>query len=380
MPEPCHAHVVENGIPLIYTYTKAAPSVVPYFPAKYFHHRPPLMPPLPPVYKAHGKAFKADTCRPVAEAVEQGKIQYKALVRGHYPGSQLPRGALGGVRNVGFWSIDAPQPWGLAWHRNEGIELTFLESGQLDFAADDRRYHLRAGDLTFTRPWQRHCVGNPNVTPSRLHWLILDLGVRRPHQPWRWPSWLVLTPDDREELTTKLRQAVDAVWHAHGDVVTCFQRIGAAVAADRDGDNASRLAAYLNELFVLLLDLLRQGQVSFDQTLASAQQTVDLFWKDMRRNTEFLATDWAVREMAHQCGLGVTQFTRHCRQLTNMTPMEYLARCRIVAATELLKVEPDRSVTDVGLSLGFSSSQYFAKVFRKHTGCTPSEYRRRYGC
>ena len=333
------------------------------------------MPPPSPIYKEHGKAYKADTCLPVARAFEQGQIEYKALVRGHYPGSQLPRGVLAGVRNLGFWSIDSPQTWGLQWHRNEGIELTFLENGQLEFAADERSYQLQSGDLTLTRPWQRHRVGNPNVTPSRLHWLILDLGVRRPHQQWRWPSWLVLTPGDREELTTKLRQAVDSVWHTKGDILTCFQRIGAAVAADRNGDNASRIAAYLNELFVLLLDLLRQGQVSFDEGLASAQQTVDLFWKDMQHNPELLATDWVVREMAEQCGLGTTQFTRHCRQLTNMTPMEYLARCRIVAATELLRTEPDRSVTDVGLSLGFSSSQYFAKVFRKHTGCSPSEFR-----
>lgn len=334
------------------------------------------MSPLPPIYQEYGTAYRADTCRPVAQAVADGLIEYHALVRGHYPGKRLPDGILPGLRNLGWWNIQSPQTWGLSLHRNEGVEVTFVESGRLSFAADERGYELQAGDLTFTRPWQRHRLGNPNVTPSRLHWLILDVGIRRPHQDWHWPSWLVLTPDDREELTGMMRHVADAVWHAKSDVAACFQRIGSAVACDREGSSASRLAAYLNELFVILLDLLRQGSVSFDQSLASSRQTVDLFWKDMQQNTQLLAFEWTVREMAEQCGMGTTQFTHHCRQLGNLTPMEYLGRCRIDAAVAMLRAEPQRSLTDVGLSCGFSSSQYFAKVFRKYTGCSPSEYRR----
>mgnify|MGYP006306133231 FL=1 len=174
-----------------------------------------------------------------------------------------------------------------------------------------------------------------------------------------------------------LRQVIDPVWHAQPSVAACFHRIKAAVAADENGSSASRLAAYLNELFILLLDLLRQGQVSFDESMASVQETVDLFWTDVQQNERSLSKDWTVTEMAKQCGMGVTQFTEHSRRLANMTPMEYLARCRVNAASEMLKTDPERHVTDIALSVGFASSQYFAKVFRKHTGLAPSEYRRR---
>ena len=56
--------------------------------------------------------------------------------------------------------------WGLDWHRNEGIEFTWLEQGTLPFATDDVETVLRPGDLTITRPWQRHRVGAPHVTPG----------------------------------------------------------------------------------------------------------------------------------------------------------------------------------------------------------------------
>ena len=80
-----------------------------------------------------------------------------------------------GIRTVGRWDARHDQRWGLDWHRNEGIELTLLSRGRLAFATDAGEQVLRPGDLTVTRPWQRHRVGAPFVTPGRLHWLILAL-------------------------------------------------------------------------------------------------------------------------------------------------------------------------------------------------------------
>ena len=108
------------------------------------------------------------------------------------PAANWP-GTLSGLKTVGFWDADHDQAWGLDWHRNEGLELTFLETGTLAFSVDATRCQLHPNDLTITRPWQPHRVGNPAVSAGRLHWLILDLGVRRPHQTWQWPKWLILT-------------------------------------------------------------------------------------------------------------------------------------------------------------------------------------------
>ena len=330
---------------------------------------------LRPLYQDHGKIFQADTCAPLANAVRQGQVRVEALVRGHYPGRKLPPPALPGVKTVGFWDARHTQEWGLGWHRNEGIELTFLERGSVAFAVDDHRTRLRADDLTVTRPWQRHRVGDPHVEAGRLHWLILDLGVRRPHQPWRWPAWLVLTKTDREELTDYLRHNERPVWAATPEIRHCFQRIGGAVEKDRAGEQASRLAALINELFVLALEMFRRRRVTLDTSLASTERTVELFWADLQRSTAHLAAPWTVETMARQCGLGVTRFIHHSKQLTNATPITHLTQCRLDAAARLLRDEPDRSILDVALACGFSSSQYFATLFRQQFRCAPREYR-----
>ena len=328
-----------------------------------------------PIYQDHGKTYEADTCAPLADAVRRGRLRLEALVRGHYPGRKLPPPALPGVKTVGFWDARHAQEWGLDWHRNEGIELTFLERGSVAFSVDHHHSRLRADDLTVTRPWQRHRVGDPQVGAGRLHWLILDVGVRRPHQPWRWPAWLVLTKNDRQELTGYLRHNERPVWPSTPEIRHCFQRIAVAVENDRHGDQASRLAALLNELFVLVLEMFRHRQVTLDASLASTERTVELFWADMRRSPDHLAAPWTVGAMARQCGLGVTRFIHHSKQLTNATPITRLTQCRLDTAARLLREMPPRPIIAIALECGFSSSQYFATVFRRQFGCAPTEYR-----
>jgi AraC-like DNA-binding protein len=124
-------------------------------------------------------------------------------------------------------------------------------------------------------------------------------------------------------------------------------------------------------LFLLVLDMFRQQEIRLDESLSSTRRTVDLFWADVRQSLDHLALEWTVRGMARRCGMGVTNFIRHTKQITNMTPMQHLNHCRLTAAAELLQTQPERSVTDIALACGFSSSQYFATLFRARFGATP---------
>jgi len=328
-----------------------------------------------PIYQEQGRTYEADTCAPVVRAVEMGRLRHVTLARGHYPGRRLPRNALPGVKVVGFWDAPHDQDWGLDWHRNEGIEVTLLESGRLGFGVEGKAYRLQAGDLTFTRPWQQHCVGDPFVRAGRLHCLILDVGVRRPHQVWRWPSWVLLTPDDLRFLTKVLRHNEQPVWHASADVCHSFRQIGLAVEEDRSGSSMSRLKVHLNYLLLSILEMFRRESVPLDASLSTACRTVELFWADLSNNRDYLAMEWTVSGMARRCGMGVTRFIQHSRQLTNMTPGQYLNHCRLVLASQVLRDEPEQTVTQVAMACGFASSQYFATLFRRHFGVSPRAFR-----
>ncbi len=60
------------------------------------------------------------------------------------------------------------------------------------------------------------------------------------------------------------------------------------------------------------------------------------------------------------------------------SPLNYLNIIRIRKATKEIKINPNLSITEIAFQVGFSDSNYFARVFRKHLGMSASEYRKQF--
>ena len=61
-------------------------------------------------------------------------------------------------------------------------------------------------------------------------------------------------------------------------------------------------------------------------------------------------------------------------EAVHVTPGEYLTQRRVHMAKMFL-ADSSQSITAIAHSLGYSSSQYFATIFKKLTGVTPRAYR-----
>ncbi|HOX05583.1 MAG TPA: helix-turn-helix transcriptional regulator, partial [Planctomycetota bacterium] len=97
-----------------------------------------------------------------------------------------------------------------------------------------------------------------------------------------------------------------------------------------------------------------------------------------RRLTADLEDPPRIRDLARGLGLGPTRFHAVFKQTMGLTPADYLRRARLTAARQALAGGRE-DITALAFRLGFPSSQYFATAFRRYTGLTPSEYRRREG-
>jgi len=326
----------------------------------------------PAVFFSPNDTYHADRCEPLRQAVRRGEVRLAAFARRGYPGKRMPAAVLPEIASVGYWDATGLQGWGLDWHRNEGIELTYLARGKTPFLVDKEGFQLESGDLTVTRPWQYHRLGNPHIGSCRLLWLILDVGVRRPDQTWEWPSWFVLSPPDLRRLTTLLSHNEQPVWKGSKDIALAFEKIAGLVETSNPNAGQTRLRLHINELFVALLELLETKSVELDPHFISIRRTVELFLEALPKH---LDQPWTLAEMALLCGLGTTAFSDYCSQVTNLPPMKYLARCRVEHARTLLRTQPELNITDVAFACGFQSSQYFATVFRCYAGCSPGEFR-----
>lgn len=89
---------------------------------------------------------------------------------------------------------------------------------------------------------------------------------------------------------------------------------------------------------------------------------------------ENLTEKISLGEVARLCGLGRFQFSRAFKQGQGTTFREFLIRRRINRALQLFE-DPKASVTNIAFAVGFNDLSYFARVFRRLTGVSPSVYR-----
>ena len=88
-----------------------------------------------------------------------------------------------------------------------------------------------------------------------------------------------------------------------------------------------------------------------------------------------LTQDLDMNAVARAASLSPFYLTRIFKQRYGVPPYRYLIGLRIRYASDLLR-ESSLSVTQVCHRSGFNSLSHFITTFRRHTGMSPSQYRR----
>ena len=82
-----------------------------------------------------------------------------------------------------------------------------------------------------------------------------------------------------------------------------------------------------------------------------------------------------LQDVASEVGISQSHFSTVFAQETGITFTQYLTGLRIAKAKELLETSPLRS-SEIAFQVGYNDAHYFSYLFKKHTGMTPSEYRK----
>ena len=130
----------------------------------------------------------------------------------------------------------------------------------------------------------------------------------------------------------------------------------------------------VESLFVeLARQVLRQGP---SQLTPAEAARVDGFRSIRMQVHNQMEKPWRVAGMARLANLSPSRFAVLYLKLLGTSPMEDLIHARLRRARALLTDER-LSVREVADRTGFGSVCHFARLFRKHVGCAPSDCRRR---
>ena len=97
--------------------------------------------------------------------------------------------------------------------------------------------------------------------------------------------------------------------------------------------------------------------------------------RSLRLMQESYADDTAMDTLAREVGLSRPHFFKLFKMQMGITPNLYLNTLRAEHAIDDL-MTTNKSVTDIGLNLGFASQASFTRFFTSNVGITPTDYRR----
>lgn len=250
---------------------------------------------------------------------------------------------------------------GLDWHAHrQAMEICYLARGSQTYRVAGRDYVLRGGDVFVTFPGEVHGTGEAPEEKGILYWIQIMLPEKR-------DRFLGQPPDESQELVNRLRQL--PYRHFTGNPVL-------AQILDDVLITAAFTPSPMNTLWMrvrLLEFLMRVVELSNANPPATISPLMRELMQYIERNCH---QTLPVPALAARARLSVPRFQARFKYEVGIPPGEYVMRCKITEAKRRLTAN-NADVTRVAMDLNFSSPQYFATVFRRYVGCSPTVYRRR---
>ncbi len=250
----------------------------------------------------------------------------------------------------------------------DSIRIYYIIDGKFEWIIRDQHHVLYPGDTAMILPGQKFGGDKDFIDIGTLSWIYIKVEKAEPGGKLITGKWSSLSENESLAIGKILLLNNNPVLSKLKETGALLQELQQELFNQQIGYNTC-VNKLIDELFILTARKLTHQNNSyrdFPQAFMQLEKTL----------RQHLSHQWTVDEMAGLVGLGTTSFAEKVKNYTGFPPLNYLITIRISEAIRLLKKQ-DLNVTDIALDTGFYSSQHFSTTFKKLTGYTPSEFRKR---
>lgn len=277
--------------------------------------------------------------------------EYRKVYDYHYHNQFLFR--LGHAR---FQKAHPPIP--LHEHGNM-TEFVFLEKGTQNYQTIDKVYTVQQGEVFFTKPNEPHSTGILPEEISVIYYLIVDLCLVSEIDAFIYQS-------EYSRIENYFLNIHSRIFKPSPRLKMEFNRL-LEIFAHPDIHFDTRIRNALAEVLIAL------------STLPSPEKNISTreIESSMTYIQENLNNIIHISDLAQMENMSLSAYKKKFVQVTGIPPGEYILQQKIKKSKELL-LSTQLSITEIAFEYGFSSSQYFATVFKRLCYMSPSEFRKVY--
>jgi AraC-like DNA-binding protein len=243
-----------------------------------------------------------------------------------------------------------------AMHHHAELEFNLVTQGSGLYLLEQRKYEIRRGDLLWLFPAQEHVL--VEQSPDFEMWI----GVLK-------PAAVARIAADADSKT--LRQKNPAGEYCRRLAQPALARLEKMFSEIVAGHSQPGL---LNAgLAYAFLSAWQQFQQAADVPVRDVHPAVEKAARLIRDESNLLG----LGELATRAGLSAHRLSRLFKQQTGVALVDFRNRQRVEKFLEIYGTGQRRTMLDAALEAGFGSYAQFHRVFKRMTGRSPGEQRRK---
>lgn len=129
------------------------------------------------------------------------------------------------------------------------------------------------------------------------------------------------------------------------------------------------LEMYLRQIFLLIQRTRQESAPTVSAYLQKEMEHARQYFQ------EHYNEDIQIKDYAKSRSMSVSWFLRNFKEFIGQPPAQYLLAIRMNNAVSLLETT-DYNVAEISVIVGYDNPLYFSRLFKKHKGVSPSEYRK----
>jgi len=251
---------------------------------------------------------------------------------------------------------------GETWHLHPQIELAFVKEGSGTWFVGDHIGAFESPLLVLVGSNLPHCWRNTSMSSG----YVLQFAFGTEHGIWKLPEM-----EQLREICVRASRGLLFPEHVIPDVDQKFMAMHSC-------NSIQRLACFLEILAILVelpeneCSILSQKEFSLSSTSVH-HKAID---RVIRYAIEHHAEDISLDEVLKIAHMSKPTFSRQFKRHTGKTFIDFLNEIRLDQVRRSL-LETEESISRIALHAGFGNLSHFNRLFRRHFGISPSEFRRK---
>jgi len=131
------------------------------------------------------------------------------------------------------------------------------------------------------------------------------------------------------------------------------------------------LNLYMHHIFITINRYIKERTEMKTDTINDIERAIHYFKDNYNKPI-------SIEQYAAEHLMSVNRFIHNFKSVMKVSPMQYIISLRIATARGYLE-NSTKNISEISNEIGYENALYFSRLFRKYTGMSPTEYRKKKG-